>query len=138
MKNTRLAGALLAIGAWTAGASAQPPPLVTVKLVGNQIQADPDPVVVQRKMGRNVVIRWQLPQGVDYRFEPDGIVINGEVTAGGGLAAEQDQLPRVCRGGPNHVTCVNQNSRNGRFKYTIHLLDRNNQPAKQDPIIVNQ
>ena len=38
MKNTLLAAALLAIGAWTAGASAQPQPLVTVTLVG---ESDP-------------------------------------------------------------------------------------------------
>ena len=67
MKNTLLAGALLVIGdGRTASASAQPPPLVTVKLVGNQIQADPDPVVVQRKMGRNVVIRVATPAGFPY------------------------------------------------------------------------
>ncbi|HJW50380.1 MAG TPA: hypothetical protein VJ501_00085 [Burkholderiaceae bacterium] len=138
MKNTLLAAALLAICAWTAVASAQPPPLVTVTLVGEQIQVDVDPVVIQRRMGRNIVIRWQLAPGADYRFEPEGIVINGELTGGGGLKAEQDQLPRSCRGGPNHVTCVNQNSRSGQFKYTIHLLDRNNRPVARDPIIVNQ
>jgi len=138
MKNTLLAGVLLAIGAWSAGVDAQPPPLVTVTLVGDQIQVDVDPVVIQRRMGPNVVIRWQLPRGADYRFDPDGIVINGELTAAGGLTAEQDQLPRSCRGGPNHVTCVNKNSRNGRFKYTIHLLDRNNRAFARDPLIVNQ
>ena len=62
MKNTLLAAALLAIGAWTAGASAQPQP-VTVTLVGDQIRADPDRLIVERRMGRNVVIRWQLAAG---------------------------------------------------------------------------
>ena len=80
MKNTLLAGALLAIGAWTAGASAQPPPLVTVTLVGESDSGDVDPIVVQRRMGPNVVIRWQLPPGADYSFDPTGIVVNGEKT----------------------------------------------------------
>jgi hypothetical protein len=136
MKKTLLAGALLAIGAWTVGAYAQPQP-VTVTLVGNQIRADPDPVVVERRMGPNVVIRWQLPRGADYRFDPTGIVVNGEQTPGG--LRRQDQLPDFCRSaGPNQVTCPNRNTRTGRFKYTIHLLDRNNQPIKHDPLIVNQ
>ena len=50
MKNTLLAGVLLAIGAWTAGASAQPQP-VTVTLVNNQIP-DVAPIVVDRNMLR--------------------------------------------------------------------------------------
>ncbi len=49
MKNTLLAGVLLAIGAWTAGASAQPQP-VTVTLVNNQIP-DVAPIVVDRTHG---------------------------------------------------------------------------------------
>ena len=122
MKNTLLAGVVLAIGAWTAGASAQPQP-VTVTLVNNQIP-DVAPIVVERRMGPNVVI-------------PTGIVVNGEKTTGGGLR-QQDQLPPTCHGGPKHVTCLNKNTKRGEFKYTIRLLDRGRNVVERDPLIVNR
>jgi len=135
MKNTLLAGVLLAIGAWTAGASAQPQP-VTVTLVNNQIP-DVAPIVVEQRMGPNVVIRWQLPPDADYSFDPTGIAVNGEKTRGGGLRA-QDQLPPTCHGGPKHVTCLNKNTKRGEFKYTIRLLDRGRNLVTLDPLIVNR
>jgi hypothetical protein len=136
MKNTLLAGALLAIGAWTAGASAQPQQ-VTVTLAGNQIRADPDQVIVERSMGRNVVIHWRLPPEADYRFDPIGIVVNGEQTPGG--LRPQDQLPNSCpSSSPKQVTCINRNTRTGTFKYSIRLLDRDQRPIELDPLIVNR
>ena len=136
MKNTLLAGALLAIGAWTAGASAQPQ-AVTVTLAGNQIRADPDQVIVERRMGSNVVIHWRLPPGADYRFDPTGIVVNGEQTPGG--LRPQDQLPSSCpSASPVQVTCINRNTRTGTFKYTIRLLNRDQRPVELDPLIVNR
>jgi len=136
MKKSALACALLSIGAWTAGASAQPQP-VTVTLVGDQIRADPDRVIVERRMGSNVVIHWRLPPGADYRFDPTGIVVNGEQTPGG--LRPQDQLPNSCpSASPKQVTCINRNTRSGTFKYTIRLLDRDQRPIVLDPLIVNQ
>ena len=136
MKNTLLAGALLAIGAWTAGASAQSQS-VMVTLVGGQIRADPDRLIVERRMGPNVVIHWRLPPDADYRFDPTGIMVNGEQTSGGLRA--QDQLPNSCpSNSPKQVTCINRNTRSGTFKYTIRLLDRDQRPIELDPLIVNQ
>lgn len=138
MNKTLLAGALLAMSAWTTGAASAPPRPVTVTLSGNQIQVDQDPIVVQKQMGPNVPIRWQLPPGADYRFDPTGIVVNGEQTRSG-LKPGQDQLQNPCpSASPNHVTCINRNSRPGRFKYTIRLRDRSQNLIELDPIIVNQ
>jgi len=135
MKNILRAGALLAIGAWTAAASAQPQ-AVTVTLVDNQIP-DVAPIVVEHGMGPNVVIRWQLPPGADYRFDPTGIAVNGEQTRAG--LRPQDQLPTSCpSASPKQVTCINRNTRPGTFKYTIRLLDRNQRLVEKDPLIVNR
>ena len=109
---------------------------MTVTLVNNQIP-DVAPIVVERSMGPNVLIRWQLPPNADYSFDPTGIVVNGEKTRGGGLRA-QDQLPPTCHGGPKHVTCLNKNTKRGEFKYTIRLLDPGRNLVERDPLIVNR
>jgi len=136
MKKRIQAVALFAAVTWTVSASSQGVPPVDVTLVGSDIHVSRDPIDVQRKQGA-VVIRWQLPRGVDYRFDPTGIVVNGEKT-GAGLRP-QDQLPASCfAGGPTQVTCPNRNTKRGEFKYTIRLRDRNQNLIEKDPIIVNR
>jgi hypothetical protein len=136
MKKRIHAIALLVALAWTVSASSQGVPPVDVTLVGREIRLSRDPVEVQRKQGA-VVIRWQLPPGVDYRFDPTGIVVNGERTSTG--LRPQDQLPASCfSGGPAHVTCPNRNTKRGEYKYTIRLRDRNQNLIERDPIIVNR
>ena len=70
MKKSMLAASLLAALTWTAGAFAQSP-VVNVTLVNGQIQVDPDPVNVERRMGRNVPIRWQIDPRADYLVRSD-------------------------------------------------------------------
>lgn len=135
MKKSMLAASLLAALTWTAGAAAQPP-AVNVRLVNGQIQVDPDPVHVERQMGRNVPIRWQIDPREDYSFDPTAIRVEGEQTSRG--LRPQDQLPRECNGGPKHVTCVNRNTKPGQFKYTVRLRDHNQALIERDPIIINR
>ena len=135
MNNARLAALLLAALTWTAGAFAQPP-AVKVSLVNGQIGVDPETVHVERRMGQNVRIMWQIDPGADFSFDPTAIRVEGEQTSGG--LRPQDQLPRECNGGPKHVTCVNRNTRPGQFKYTVRLRDRNHILIERDPIIINR
>ena len=135
MKKAILAASLLAALTWTAGAFAQTP-VVNVTLVNGQIQVDPDPVNVERQMGRNVPIRWQIDPRADFSFDPTAIRVEGEKTSRG--LRPQDQLPRECNGGPKHVTCVNRNTKRGEFKYTVRLRDRNQTLIERDPIIINR
>jgi hypothetical protein len=96
-----------------------------VTLDGTNIGVQPERIEVRRGRGA-VVIRWELPSGADYRFDPQGIVIN----------TGQDQIGG-CGGGPRHITCTNRNSRRGEFKYTVRLLDQNQRLIEKDPFIVN-
>ena len=135
MKKSILAASLLAALTWTAGAFAQPP-AVKVSLVNGQIRVDRDPVEVERQMGQNVPIRWQIDPRADFSFDPTAIRVEGEKTSTG--LRPQDQLPRECNGGPKHVTCVNRNTKRGEFKYTVRLRDRNHALIERDPIIINR
>ena len=135
MKKSMLAASLLAALTWTAGAFAQSP-VVNVTLVNGQIGVDRDPIHVERQMGRDVPIRWQIDPKADFSFDPTGIRVEGEQTTG--RLRPQDQLPRECNGGPKNVTCVNRNTKLGEFKYTVRLRDRNQTLIERDPIIINR
>jgi hypothetical protein len=104
-----------------------------VTMEGTTITVEPDPIQVQRARGA-VVIRWELPPGANYRFDPQGIVVNGQQI--GGQLRPQNQITH-CGGGPAHITCANSNSGRGTFKYTVRLLDANRQLVEKDPLIVN-
>lgn len=126
--------ATLAAGLMLMGADALAQPVTArVTMEGTTITVQPDPIQVRRAQGA-VVIRWELPPGASYTFDPQGIVINGERV--GGQLRPQDQIVR-CGGGPTHVTCTNSNSRRGTFKYTVRLLDVNRRLVEKDPEIVN-
>jgi hypothetical protein len=110
------------------------PATAVVRLDGANISVQPEPIEIRRAQGA-VVIRWELPSGADYKFHPEGIIINGEVT-NAGLRQGQDQIAN-CSGGPRHITCTNRNTRKGSFKYTVRLLDQNQRLIEKDPLIVN-
>jgi hypothetical protein len=125
---------LAAAAALAAGPAAEAQPIpVEVSLDGTSITARPDPIEVRRARGA-VVIQWDLPRDANYRFDPQGIVVEGEES--GGSLRPQDQIVN-CGGGPRRFTCTNRNSKNGRFKYTIRLLDANQRLVQKDPHIVN-
>jgi hypothetical protein len=126
--------ALAFVASLLAGADALAQPVTAqVTLSGTTIMVRPDPISVERARGA-VVIQWDLPRDANYRFDPQGIVIEGEQT-GGGLRP-QDQIVR-CGGGPRQITCTNRNAKRGTFKYTIRLLDANQRLIEKDPLIVN-
>jgi hypothetical protein len=109
------------------------PVAARVTMEGTTITVQPDPIQIKRAQGA-VVIRWELPAGASYNFDPQGIVVNGQQVRG--QLRPQDQILH-CGGGPRHVQCVNNNSRRGTFKYTVRLLDANRRPVEKDPLIVN-
>jgi len=126
--------ATLAAAAMLMGSNALAQPVTAqVTMEGAAIAVQPDPIQVRRAQGA-VVIRWELPANANYSFDPQGIVIDGELI--GGQLRPQDQIAR-CGGGPRHVTCTNSNSRRGTFKYTVRLLDANRRLVEKDPQIVN-
>ena len=126
--------ATLAAAAMLMGSNALAQPVTAqVTMEGTAIAVQPDPIQVRRTQGA-VVIRWELPANANYSFDPQGIVINGELV--NGQLRPQDQIVR-CGGGPRHVTCTNSNSRRGIFKYTVRLLDANRRLVEKDPQIVN-
>jgi hypothetical protein len=126
--------AAVAAAAVLLGANALAQPVTArVTMEGTTITVQPDPIRISRAQGA-VVIRWELPANANYSFDPQGIVIDGEVV--GGQLRPQDQIAR-CGGGPKQVTCANSNSRRGTFKYTVRLLDANRRLIEKDPEIVN-
>jgi hypothetical protein len=130
----RILAAAAATAALLATAIAQAQPVTAlVTMDGTAILVKPDPIEVRRARGA-VVIQWDLPRDANYRFDPRGIVIDGEQTPGG--LRPQDQIVN-CGGGPRRITCTNHNSKRGQFKYTIRLLDANQRLVEQDPQIFN-
>lgn len=126
--------ALTASAGLLSGAGAQAPPVTAqVTLTGTTINVQPETIRIERARGA-VVIRWELPRNVNYRFDPQGIVIDGEQV--GGWLRPQDQIVN-CGGGPTHINCSNRNTRKGSFKYTIRLRDENQRLIEKDPLIVN-
>ncbi len=100
-------------------------PLVTVK--GNQISVSPDPLVFL-KDEKNVRITWRLGDG-GLSFADNGIVVEGP---------KQDEIVD-CRPGASgrDFSCLNRNSRPGRYKYTIRVLKDGKPLVPRDPEIMN-
>ena len=132
MKSYLFAIAVAAATLFGQGVLAQPI-TARVTMEGRTITVQPDPIEVRRARGA-VVIRWELPAGANYSFDPQGIVVNGQQL--GGQLRPQNQIMH-CGGGPRHITCANSNSGRGTFKYTVRLLDANRQLVEKDPLIVN-
>jgi hypothetical protein len=132
MKRALLALTATAALLWGPDVLAQPI-TARVTMEGSAITVQPDPIEVRRAQGA-VVIRWELPPGANYIFDPQGIVIDGQQI--GGQLRPQNQIAH-CGGGPRHITCANSNSNRGRFKYTVRLLDANRRLVEKDPLIVN-
>ena len=133
MKKHCLVATLAAVAVLMGSSAHAQPVSARVTMEGVTIAVQPDPIRISRAQGA-VVIRWELPASANYSFDPQGIVINGELV--NGQLRPQDQIVR-CGGGPRHVTCTNANSRRGTFKYTARLLDANRRLVEKDPEIVN-
>ncbi len=100
-------------------------PMVTV-VSGRYIVVDQEPIVVP-KGARDFTITWELPRATAYTFSEDGIVI----------ADGRDEFKCNREAGRTRFTCVNRNSRPGRYKYTIKVMDGDKPLPPLDPIIIN-
>lgn len=90
------------------------------------IVVDQEPIYI-RKDDKKTVIIWQLPKGSPYSFPADGIVItlpDGEFNCN--LEADQQRF-----------RCKFENSKPGRYKYTIRVIGGTGPIKPLDPYIVN-
>ena len=100
-------------------------PLVSVKV--GEIAVSPDPLIF-RKDEKNVRITWRLGAG-DLRFPENGIVIEGP---------RQDEIVDCKPGeGGRDFSCLNRNTRPGKYKYTIRVMKGDKALEPRDPNIMN-
>ncbi len=100
-------------------------PKVTVAS-GRYIVVDQEPIVIP-KGAKNFAITWELPITTGVTFPDDGIVI----TDGG------DQFKCSREAGRTRFTCIASNTRSGRYKYTIKVMEGEKALPPLDPIIIN-
>jgi hypothetical protein len=98
----------------------------SVSVVSGYIVVDQEPIVVP-KGERDFSIVWQLAKDSPYSFPDDGIVV----------ARGEDEFR--CRREANNqrFTCLFRNSKPGKYKYTIKVLDGTRLLEPLDPTIVN-
>jgi len=116
---------------------------------GRLIVVNAEPLVFTRR--GEVTITWHLPKGSNYTFpETQGIVIDGELVretrvVREGLIVQTHELnPNQKEVGAcatsrdrKEVSCVNRNSRPGKYKYTIRVRD-GSELKSLDPWVVNE
>jgi hypothetical protein len=126
-------------------------PIVSV-VDGKYIVVSPEPLSF-RPDGKPEEIVWSLPRTSNYRFPPNGIVIEGQVVEVSSTERAQTarQVPKrfelvpqtdiACdkQDGGQTYKCTNSKKTKGVFKYTIRVRDGggNELPAR-DPTIVNE
>jgi hypothetical protein len=82
---------------------------------GRYLIVNQEPLVFTRSRGE-VEIVWQLPKDSNLRFPDNGIVIEGRV----------------------EFACLNRNTQQGRFPYTVRVLKAGELLPPRDPEIVNE
>lgn len=96
-----------------------------VSAVDGQIVVNQEPIYVKAK---DATIVWRVPFGSSLTFPRDGIVVrdapDGEFRCSG---ADDGKI----------FTCIDRNSKPGRYKYTIKLQDGGKPLEPLDPFIVN-
>lgn len=96
-------------------------------VAGRGIAVNQEPIYIAPE-ARNVTIVWQLPAESPYTFPDDGIVIrDGKEEFRCGFERENRQ----------RYACLFANSRPGRFKYTIKVLDDGRALSPLDPSIIS-
>lgn len=112
-----------------------------VAVVNGEVKnVTPDPLHFSNDQGR-LTIYWQAQAG--YRFAAkNGISIDGERMDGADGRPNPTQNEIVeCRPAREDLTefsCVNRNSRPGKYKYTVRMETMEGKPLKPfDPTIIN-
>lgn len=117
---------------------------------GKYVVVSPEPLVFKVD-GKSEEIVWSLPKSSNFRFPPNGIVIEGqfiEVKEDQKQAARQTELKRfvvvpqteiVCPRQEGGLTfkCTNYKKSKGTFKYTIRVKDGDKSLEPVDPMIAN-
>ncbi|HEX4943282.1 MAG TPA: hypothetical protein VFV55_02950 [Usitatibacteraceae bacterium] len=95
---------------------------------GSFVVVDQEPIYVSLKE-KNFLITWHLPAVSGYVFPDDGIVI----------AKPDGEFDCKVQPGGERFSCTFRNSKPGRYKYTIKVLDREKGKLLEplDPFIVN-
>lgn len=103
-------------------------PMVAVVASGKYryIRVDQEPLLFAPDQ-KDVTITWSVPSGSNYRFGKDGIVVD--------KPGEEIVRCQPVDGGMRY-TCLNRNTRPGKYAYTIRLSD-GGEPVVSDPTIVN-
>jgi hypothetical protein len=118
---------------------------------GGYVVVSPEPLVFKAD-GKAEDIVWSLPRTSNFRFPPDGIVIEGlviEVREPATVQTRQAALKRldivpqtdiVCpkQDGGLTFTCRNNKKTTGTFKYTIRVNDGSKELPARDPMIANE
>jgi hypothetical protein len=98
----------------------------SVSVVSGYIVVDQEPIVVPKGQ-YDFSIVWQLAKDSTYSFPDDGIVV----------ARGEDEFKCKPEADKQRFTCVFRNSKPGKYKYTIKVLDGTKLLEPLDPTIVN-
>lgn len=115
---------------------------------GRLIVLNAEPLVFSRR--GEVVITWHLPWGTNYTFDEKGVEINGRFVRETNVLREgllqqtfvldprQDEIGNCSRSKDGlEFSCVNRNTKPGRYKYTIRVRDGTKPLDPLDPWLVN-
>ena len=93
---------------------------------GKYIVVNQEPIIIPRK-DKDKTITWHLPKDTPYSFPADGIVID----------KGDDEFKCNVEADKKKFACKNKNSKPGKYKYTIKVMDGAKPLEPLDPIILN-
>ena len=93
---------------------------------GKHIVVNQEPIIIPRN-DKDKTITWSLPKDSPYSFPADGIVI-----ANGG-----DEFKCHLEADNQRFACKNKNSKPGKYKYTVKVMDGAKPLEPLDPVISN-
>ncbi len=102
-------------------------------VAGRGIAVNQEPIYIAPD-AKNVTIVWQLPAESRYTFPKDGIVVREGDTVRNGKKEFDCDFEKENR---QRFACVFANSKPGKFKYTINVLDGTTPLKALDPSIVS-
>ena len=93
---------------------------------GKYIVVNQEPIVIPNNE-KDTWITWQLPVDSTYSFPADGIVI----------ANAGDEFKCNLEADKKRFACKDKNSKSGKYKYTIKVIDGSKPLEPLDPFIMN-